>query len=394
MNSTPVAERVRISFFGKRNVGKSSLINALTNQNLSIVSATPGTTTDPVSKTMELLPLGAVVLTDTAGIDDFGDLGQLRIKKSLEVLNKTDIAVIVCDVNDKTFDKELELIDKIKSMNIPYVLVFNKADDDNYDLSFDLSDVKLKAFTSVVNKKGINELKEIIGRIDVAGKETSILHGLIEKDDVVILVTPIDESAPKNRMIMPELMGIRDVLDYHAICVCIQVSELEDTLKLLNRTPKLVVTDSQAFTEVNNILPKSMPLTSFSMLMARYKGDLDEFVEGAKVLDNLKDGDKILISEACTHHVQKNDIGSVQIPKKLSAYTNKELIFERISGNSFPDDLSDYSLVIHCGGCMITKKMMTYRQEFTNKNNVPMTNYGVLLAKLTGILDRAIESTK
>lgn len=395
MNNTPISERVRISFFGKRNAGKSSIINAVSNQELAIVSDIPGTTTDPVSKSMEILPLGPVVLTDTAGIDDEGVLGTLRVEKTIEVLNKTDIAIVVADVSSDDFNIEKELILKIKERNIPVLLVATKSDagvlsDSLNQLSKEL-DVRLIS-TSALKKDGIWELKEALGHMRPhAHKEITLLEGLAQKGDVVLLVTPIDDSAPKGRMILPQVMALRDIMDKEAICVCCQHEQYEETLAALVALPKLVVTDSQVFPYVSERTPKDLFLTSFSILMARYKGDLAEFVDGANAIDNLKDGDIVLIAEACTHHEQKNDIGKVQIPKKLSEFTGKKLIFEKISGNTFPSDISKYALIIHCGACMITRTQMVYRQSYAKGKDIPVTNYGVLLAKLINILDDSVK---
>ncbi|MBQ7258313.1 MAG: [Abditibacteriota bacterium] len=386
MNETAIAERVRISFFGRRNVGKSSLINAIANQNLSIVSPVPGTTTDPVNKTMELLPLGPVVLTDTAGLDDEGELGQIRVLKTNEVFNKTDIGIIVFDLSQKDLSLEEQLIDKFKAAGKPYILVGNKQDLGSISENF--SHKEKVYFVSASQKKGIEELKEAIGKIKITDDNPSLLSGIAEKGKVIVLVCPIDDSAPKGRLILPQVMAVRDILDNNGICLVVQPGELKKTLEKI--TPYIVITDSQAFREVAQTVPNEIKLTSFSILMARHKGDLAPLVEGANVIDNLEDGDKILIAEACTHHAQKNDIGKVQIPKKLSEKTGKNLVFEYVAGISFPENLSDYKLIIHCGGCMISRTMMIYRQNLAGEAKVPMTNYGVLLAKLSGILDRAI----
>ena len=386
MTETPVSERIRITFLGRTNVGKSSLISLITNQNLSIVSPTPGTTTDPVRKTMELLPLGPVVIVDTAGLDDESELGKLRINKTDEELNKTDIAVIVCAIDQKDFSFEEKIISTLKEKKIPYVVVVNKDDNNLKSLSFEISEEIL--WTSTLKKTGIEELKNKIASLKPNKNNVTFLEGLVSQNDIIMLVCPIDGSAPKGRLIMPQVMALRDILDKNGVAVTVQPSELEEALKKI--TPKLVITDSQAFKIVNSIVPKNIPLTSFSILMARYKGDLKGLLEGANVVDSLQDGDKILIAEACTHHAQKNDIGKVQIPKKLLEYTGKNLIFEHISGGSFPENLSEYKLIIHCGGCMISRTMMLYRQNLAWKKRVPITNYGVILAKLTGILNRVV----
>lgn len=379
---TTISNRIRISFFGRRNVGKSSLINAICNQNVSIISNNPGTTTDPVNKTMELLPLGPVVLTDTAGFDDEGDLGQLRIKKTIEVLNKTDIVILVLDINQSDFSHEKNFIERVKKLNKEYIIVANK-DDLNEKPSLGFPNI---IYVSTLNNTGIDDLKSKISHISLPQNEVSFLEGLVCENKVIVLVCPIDSSAPKDRLILPQVMAIRDILNKKGICITCQVSQL--TKVLSNVTPSIVITDSQVFKEVNSIVPSHIALTSFSILMAKFKGDLNEFVKGAEVIDTLKSGDKILISEACTHHAEKNDIGRVQIPNKLKSYTKADLVFDYINGNTFPEDLCQYKLIIHCGACMISRTMMLYRQSVAKEANVPITNYGVILAKLNGILDR------
>lgn len=387
MKDTAVAERIRITFFGRRNAGKSSLINAVANQDLAIVSPVAGTTADPVSKTMELLPLGPVILTDTAGIDDEGDLGALRMQKTYDVLPKTDIGIVVCDINQIDFDYENKIIEKLKSANKPYIIAVNK--DDNNAGKFSLvKESEKTVFVSALHKIGIEKLKEQIGKIQLVNNRKTFLQGIAEENRLIVLVCPIDESAPKGRLIMPQVMAVRDVLDKKGICITVQPSQLKQTLDLV--TPYIVITDSQAFGQVSKIVPEKIFLTSFSVLMAMYKSDIYPLIEGAEKVDNLKDGDKILIAEACTHHAQKNDIGRVQIPKKLREYTGKNLTFEHISGGTFPENLSDYSLIIHCGGCMISETFMKYRQDLAKEYHIPMTNYGIVLAKLNGILDRVI----
>ena len=324
------------------------------------------------------------MLTDTAGLDDDGELGRLRISKTNEVFNKTDIGVIVFDVNEKDFSLEEDLIAKFKSFNKPYILVGNKSDTHNH---FDFSEKVL--LVSATNKTGIEELKEAIGKIKIEGENLSLLSGIASKNKVIFLVCPIDESAPKGRLILPQVMAIRDVLDNDGICLVVKPGELKEAISKI--TPDIVITDSQAFKQVAEIVPCNIKLTSFSILMARYKGELSELCLGANVIDTLKDGDKILIAEACTHHAQKNDIGKVQIPTKLTKKVGKKLIFDYVSGSTFPDNLSDYKLIIHCGGCMISRTMMLYRQNLAMEAKVPMTNYGVLLAKLNGILNRAVD---
>jgi len=389
MKETPVAQRIRISFLGKQNVGKSSLINAISNQNLSIVSDVPGTTTDPVSKTMEILPLGPVVLTDTAGIDDNSKLGNLRIEKTIDIINKTDIAIIVIASDDTDLSIEKELLKNIKSHKIPVIVVSNKSDilKSNKEITeFAEGENIPLIYTSSIEKVGIEELKEKLGKIDIKQKENTLLDGIIEKGDLVILVTPIDESAPKGRLILPQTIAIRDVLDKSAICICTQHTEYENALKLLEKDPKIIITDSQVFKYIKDKTPAKLPVTSFSILMARQKSDIDKLVKNAEIIDQLKDGDCILIAEACTHHQQKNDIGTVQIPEKLKKYTGKNLYFEKSTGNTFSKNLSKYALIIHCGACMISRTQMLYRQQEAESVDVPMSNYGVVLAKASGIL--------
>ncbi|MBQ0105637.1 MAG: [FeFe] hydrogenase H-cluster maturation GTPase HydF [Armatimonadetes bacterium] len=385
MNETGVAERIRISFFGRRNAGKSSLINAVTNQNLAIVSQNPGTTTDPVSKTMELLPLGPVILTDTAGIDDEGELGKLRIEKTFDVLKKTDIGIIVCDIHQRDFLCEQKIIDMLNKSGKPYIIAINKDDEGNEKKAFEW-DEKNAVYVSAVTGYGIEKLKNKIGSIKIRETEKTFLEGIAEENRIIVLVCPIDGSAPKGRLIMPQVMAIRDILDKKGICITVQPSQLEDTLRKI--TPYMVITDSQAFGQVRKIVPDNIYLTGFSVLMSKYKSDIYGLIRGAETVDSLEDGDRILIAEACTHHAQKNDIGRIQIPEKLRKYTGKKLEFEFISGGSFPEDLSPFRLIVHCGGCMITETFMKYRQKLAQDNNVPMTNYGIVLAKISGILDR------
>lgn len=386
LNNTPSSERVHIAFFGRRNVGKSSLINAVTNQKLSIVSDVKGTTTDPVKKAMELLPLGPVVIIDTPGTDDVGELGKMRVEKTYDVLNMTDIAVVVADPADGITSFEKDLIEKIEKKNIPYIIAWSKADISEHETK-----AKNEICTSAESGKNINELKELIaslsGEIKPKGR---IIADLVETGDIVVLVIPVDEAAPKGRLILPQQQTIRDLLDAHAGALCVQPEELGDTLKKLGSAVKLVVTDSQAFAEVQKIVPENIPLTSFSILFARYKGNLRQNTEGAKMLDLLADGDTVLISEACTHHRQCNDIGTVKLPKLIEKYTGKKINFEWTSGNEFPKALEKYKLIIHCGGCMINMSQMQSRLEQSKKAGIPMTNYGIALAKMNGILDRSI----
>ena len=385
LNQTPPASRIHIGFFGMRNAGKSSLVNAITNQEVSLVSDIKGTTTDPVRKSMELLPLGPVIVIDTPGYDDYGTLGEMRVKKTKEVLKICDIIVFVTD-NLVLNELEEELLSIIKTKNTPYLIVHNKTDLlDNIP-----SNKENEIYVSTKSLKGITEIKEALGKLYKGHeKEISFVKDFIKENDIVVLVTPIDESAPKDRMILPEQHAIRDILDGHGIVITTQVETLSETLNSIKKEPVLVVTDSQAFHEVMNIVPNTIPLTSFSILMARYKGFLDTAYKGVKVLDNLKDNSKILISEGCTHHRQCQDIGTVKLPNWLKKYTNKNLEFTFTSGHGFPDDLSCYDLIIHCGGCMLNDKEILSRMEMAEKQNIPFTNYGTIIAYMNGILERA-----
>ena len=387
-NQMPMSERIHIGFFGKRNAGKSSIVNAITNQDLSVVSSTKGTTTDIVSKAMELLPLGPVVILDTPGIDDGGDLGNLRIKKTMQALNKTDIAVLVIDINDNLSSYEQELILSFKQKNIPYIVVYNKADTGNIKKQLLENELLVSAKTLV----GINELKEKLAAfVNNKTNNRRIVGDLVDANDFVILVTPIDESAPKGRIILPQQQTIRDFLDTNTTVVVCKETELCHTLKNLGKKPKLVITDSQVFGVVDKIVPKDILLTSFSVLMARYKGFLDTAVKGAYAINSLNDGDKVLISEGCTHHRQCNDIGSVKIPNWLKSFTKKSLIIHNTSGGNFPEDLREYKLVIHCGGCMLTEREVQYRMNCAIDQNIPFTNYGIAIAHMNGILKRSVE---
>lgn len=388
LNETPSSLRTRISFFGKRNAGKSSLVNAITGQELSVVSDVAGTTTDPVNKSMELLPLGPVIITDTAGFDDQGVLGEKRIKKTEEMLIRTDIAILVTDANANGLDSsELEIIEQFKKRSIPYVIVFNKCDlmpvipestEDNFFVSA---------------KKGINidALKEKIAKLKPSGNNKRMVADFIQKGDVVIFVTPIDEAAPKGRLILPQQQAIRDTLDCGGISVVVQPGELSQTINKLSEKPRLVVTDSQVFGEVSKLIPNEIPLTSFSILVARIKGLLDDAVTGASKLSNLCDGDTVLISEGCTHHRQCNDIGTVKLPNLIKKYTEKDIKFEFTSGGTYPNDLSKYALIVHCGGCMLNEKEMSYRVNEAKLQGVPITNYGTAIAHMNGILKRSLE---
>ncbi len=379
--STPRSNRIHIAFFGRRNVGKSSLVNAITNQEISIVSSIKGTTTDPVYKAMELLPLGPVVIIDTPGIDDEGTLGELRVRRTKQILNKSDIAILVIDENGIT-DIDQELIDLFVKKEIPYLVVNNKSDIkivDNANIS-----------VSSITKEGIEELKEKIARL-VKFEDKQLIGDLLTSDDVVVLVTPIDDSAPKGRLILPQVQTIRDILDTNATSIVIKEDKIKETLGKLKEKPKLVITDSQVFNKVSKDVPEDVFLTSFSILMARYKGFLKTAVDGVRSIENLKDGDIVLISEGCTHHKQCDDIGTVKIPRWLREYTKKDFVIESVSGGDFPDDLSRYALIIHCGGCMLNEREVTYRMKCAIDFGVPFTNYGIIIAYMNKILDRSIQ---
>lgn len=394
LNDTPSGERIHISIFGRRNSGKSSLINALTNQSLAIVSEVAGTTTDPVSKSMELLPIGPVVITDTAGIDDVGDLGQLRIEKTLRVLEKTDVAVLVVDCELGAGEFEEDLLSRIKDRNLPIVVCGNKIDLHPQCSSLREWAVKqsvMFAPASAVTGEGIDTLKSAIVQVSpISLNEPTVIGDLVSGGDTVVLVVPIDKAAPKGRLILPQVMTIRDLLDNDACALVVKERELYNAIRSLRQKPKMVVTDSQAFLKVHADTPPDIPMTSFSILMARYKGDLVGFVEGARAVDNLKAGDSVLISEGCTHHQQADDIGKVQIPRWLRQTVGGDLNFGFSSGRDFPPDVASYKLIIQCGGCMLNRREMLYRQRIAADAGVPMTNYGVLLAKVHGILERAV----
>ena len=448
LNAQPSAQRVHIGFFGMRNAGKSSVVNAVTGQALSLVSDTKGTTTDPVKKTMELLPIGPVVIIDTPGIDDDGDLGKLRVERALSVLNEIDVGVLVVDgtVGIREYDKDI--INNFRKRKIPYIVAINKKDVINkkdiiskkYTINnnglicdegtFEKSDKKVLSnlaeigdekslsnlneigdkkvlknwgetgdkeviqnliYVSAKEKENIYQLKELIGKVATKEqKDKKILEGLIDKDDIVVLVVPIDESAPKNRLILPQQMVLREILDTHATSIVTQVEQLETTLNTLKKSPKLVITDSQAFNRVAKIVPQDIELTSFSILLARFKGILSEAVKGAEYIEKLQDDDTVLISEGCTHHRQCNDIGTVKLPNWIKKYTGKNLNFKFTSGGEFPADLSKYALVIHCGGCMLNEKNVTARYEMTKDQNIPISNYGITISYLNGILTRCV----
>ncbi|MEE1315195.1 MAG: [FeFe] hydrogenase H-cluster maturation GTPase HydF [Faecalimonas sp.] len=386
-NSTPMAERLHIGIFGRRNAGKSSLINAITGQNLAIVSDVKGTTTDPVSKSMELLPIGPVVLIDTPGIDDEGELGELRTKRAYDILNKTDIALLVVADDEGLTVVDAQLLKQIRSKRIPYLIVYNKADEEE---GRELRQWEISV--SALSGYHIQELKERIAELaNQKELQRHIVADLLDPLDVVVLVTPIDASAPKGRLILPQQQTIRDILDAGAIAIVVKDTELEETLHKLGTKPKLVITDSQVFEEVAKIVPPELSLTSFSILMARYKGDLDSVVKSVKVLDKLQEGDCILISEGCTHHRQCEDIGTKKLPEWISTYAKKQLQFEFTSGTEFPTDLSKYQLIVHCGGCMLNAREMESRQARAREQGIPMTNYGTVIAQMKGILERSLE---
>ena len=387
LNDIPSGERVHIGFFGRRNAGKSSIVNAVTNQGLSLVSDVAGTTTDPVYKAMELLPIGPVVIIDTAGYDDEGILGEMRVKSTRQALNRTDIAVLVVDAALGMGECEKELTELFAQKQIPYIVAVNKTDIADADMQDDRS-----VLVSAKTGEGIFELKEKLGALaKLPARDVRLIGDKLQRNDLVVLVVPIDESAPKGRLILPQQQTIRDILDADACAVVVKDTELADTIAALGKKPKLVITDSQAFASANRQTPHDIMLTSFSILMARYKGFLDTAVEGAVAIDRLKDGDKVLISEGCTHHRQCGDIGTVKIPNWLKKHTGKNVEIHTTSGREFPEDLSPYALVIHCGGWMLTPKEMTYRMKCALDQGVAFTNYGVAIAHMTGILKRSVE---
>ena len=396
LNDTPSGERIHIGFFGRRNAGKSSVVNAVTGQDLAVVSQVEGTTTDPVKKAMELLPLGPVVIIDTPGFDDEGMLGELRVQRTRKILAQTDIAVLVVDGSRGMCGCDRELLGLFQEKKIPYVIVWNKS-----DLSAHLSTEAVKSSgpsfvrASALTGEGITEIKETIGEIYRAwkaqqGREPRLVSDLLTAGDQVILVIPIDKAAPKGRLILPQQQVIRDILDAGCTSICTQTEGVTATLESLRRPPAIVITDSQAFARVQKDVPESIPLTSFSILMARYKGFLKTAVEGAAQIEYLKDGDRVLISEGCTHHRQCDDIGTVKIPRWLHTKTGKDITIETSSGTGFPEDLTPYALVIHCGGCMLNEREMQSRIGRAVRQNVPVTNYGTAIAYMNGILKRSV----
>lgn len=399
MNSTPSAERVHIGIFGRRNAGKSSLINAMTGQNLSIVSPIEGTTTDPVQKAMELLPLGPVVMIDTPGIDDEGELGSLRVARSYQMLNKSDIALLVLDAGQGMTDEDRRLLERIKDKQIPCMVAVNQCDRVSAEtVEVILTEVREKAGqkevldVSAATGYHIYELKDRLAALMRDDQEERrIVADLLVPGKLTLLVIPIDKAAPKGRLILPQQQTIRDILEAGGACVTVRNTELEALLNSLGDQVGLVITDSQAFAEVSAIVPENVPLTSFSILFARYKGELDPFLQGLRALENLQDGDCVLISEGCTHHRQCNDIGTVKIPTWIRNYTGKNLEFSFSSGGEFPVDLSPYRMIVHCGGCMLNAREMHYRIACAQDAGIPITNYGMLIARVTGILERSLE---
>ena len=409
MNQTPASERVHIGFFGKRNAGKSSVLNAVTGQDLAVVSDVRGTTTDPVYKSMELLPLGPVVMMDTPGIDDEGELGELRVRKSYQVLNKTDVAVLVIDGGAGASPEDAALIERIREKRIPYIVVINKKEIalpgivENTVKTLGLAEPGragqereetmcrvLQA--SALTGEGISELKEqIAAAAKTEESEQYLVRDLLEPSDIAVLVVPIDKAAPKGRLILPQQQTIRDILEADAVSIVVKENELKNILPELQKKPKLVITDSQVFGKVASDTPDDILLTSFSILFARYKGDLESVVRGVTALDTLENGDTVLISEGCTHHRQCGDIGTVKLPAWIKEYTGKDVNIETTSGTEFPDDLSAYKMILHCGGCMLNEREMNYRLKCAEDQNVPMTNYGIAIAYMKGILKRSVE---
>jgi len=392
LTTTPSGERIHISLFGCRNAGKSSLINALTGQKLAIVSDYKGTTTDPVSKAMELLPLGPVLLTDTPGLDDVGELGAMRMEKTWQVLGKTDIAILVVDASQGMSSEDHALLTRLKEQKLPRLVVMNQCDRLPENAPRPAMEGEETLWVSAATGENIHELKEAIARLKPdAARERHIVADLLSPCDRVVLVTPIDEAAPKGRLILPQQQTVRDILDVGAMAFVTRETELPQTLDALKEPPRMVITDSQAFAKVSKDVPETVPLTSFSILFARYKGSLEQAVRGVTALDQINDGDKILISEGCTHHRQCNDIGTVKLPRWIRQKTGKEPQFEFTSGGEFPQDLTPYRLIVHCGACMLNEREMHSRNQRAAQQGIPMTNYGILIAYVTGILKRSVE---
>lgn len=398
MNDTPSGERVHIGFFGRRNVGKSSLVNCVTGQELSVVSDVRGTTTDPVYKAMELLPMGPVMIIDTPGFDDEGSLGELRVKKTRQILHKTDVAVLVVDAPEGMQQCDTQLLELFREKEIPYLVAVNKSDlIKEKDWKMTAPDEVCReswnpVYVSARRGENIHELKEKIAALSgTEDKSRRLVADLVRPMDMIILVVPIDSAAPKGRLILPQQQTIRDLLEAGAVSLVVRESELADTLQKLGHRPDMVITDSQVFEEVSSVVPDDTRLTSFSILMARYKGFLAAAVQGVTAIDRLGDQDRILIAEGCTHHRQCDDIGTVKIPRLLKKYTGKELVIETSSGMGFPEDLSPYALVIHCGGCMLNEREVRWRMKCAQQGGVPITNYGIAIAHMKGILARSVE---
>lgn len=394
MNDTPAANRIHIGFFGRRNAGKSSVVNAVTNQEISIVSEEKGTTTDPVTKTMELLPLGPVVIIDTPGYDDVGTLGELRVKKTKMILNRTDLAVLVVDATEGKTEIEDELLHIFETKKIPHLIVYNKCDLLSVSKMRELvaeNSGENVVLVSATDKRNISQLLEQLSVLVDTNQSQPLVADLVDKDDVVILVTPVDSAAPKGRLILPQQQVLRELLDVGAISIVIKPEQIEKTFSSLSRRPRMVITDSQAFDYVANHVPEDILLTSFSILMARYKGFLKTAVAGAEVINSLANGDRILICEGCTHHRQCDDIGTVKLPRWLEEYTGKQFDYKFSSGGGFPDDLSGFSLIIHCGGCMLNEREVKYRMKCAEDAEIPFTNYGTVIACTQGILARTLE---
>ena len=387
LNQTPSGERVHIGFFGRRNAGKSSVVNAVTGQDLAVVSDVKGTTTDPVRKAMELLPMGPVMITDTPGYDDEGALGALRVRRTRQELNRTDIAVLVTDATQALTEEDRELLTLFREKGLPHLLVRNKAD----LLPAVPEAAPGEIYVSALTGAGIHELKERLARLQKTGPQRHIIADKLSPGALAVLVVPIDKAAPKGRLILPQQQTIRDILDAGASALVVRDSELAKTLVSLGRTPDIVITDSQVFGAVSKIVPREVPLTSFSILMARYKGLLEAAVRGTDAAEQLRDGDRILIAEGCTHHRQCGDIGTEKLPAWLRRYTGKALQFTTCSGAEFPEDLSPYALVVHCGGCMLGEREVLYRMKCAADQGVPITNYGTLIARMNGILSRSLE---